>query len=417
MDRAEMIEELKVMPNVKRSDIAYRHMRDPRLLRYYYKMKTVSNLKELGLSGSSPTDLFIGRYGYPHVFVGPLVPPEFGDTSLLGMPELWRDKSIEEIVGFRSKLIRGMHLTRVDAVEKGRVEEGMRDLALAENPTDIEVELNSRPVVRMEYMDEVQPYGPSAKMKGFVAQNIKADKKIESRYSDTDAKAVTSLVELYERNVPVTKMQRALSAGLLGLGNSRKFVPTRWSITAVDDTLSKHNLEDVKYLEPVDAIHAYYNVALDNRWLIFFIPGRWQYESIEAWYPKTVWNLDGTEIAMFSSYEGFRGRKTYAEIGGCYYAARLAVSEKMKKIGRQGVVLILREVHEGYIMPVGVWNVREHVRETLAAEPTILHSTKEMFDLAKQRLAIPQSVWIKNSRILRDCIMQPKISDYLKDVI
>jgi hypothetical protein len=410
-----MIDEMGVgLPNVKRSDIAYRHMRDPALLRYYYKIKTVLNLKELGVEGSSPTDLFIGRYGYPNVFIGPLVPPEFGDTSLLGMPELWRDKSIEEIVGFRSRLIRGMHLTRVDAVEKGKIEEGVRDLALAENPTDIEVELNSKPFVRMEYLDEVQPYGPSAKMKGFGIQNIRADKRIESRYTDTDAKAATSLTELYERDVPVSKMQRALAAGLLGLGGNRKFVPTRWSITAVDDTLSKYNLNDVKALESVDAIQCYYNVALDNRWLIFFIPGKWQYESIEAWYPKTVWNMDGTDISIYSSYEGYYGRKTYAEIGGCYYAARLAVTERMKKIGRQGVVLILREVHDGYIMPVGVWNVREHVRETLATEPTILHNTREMFEMMKKRLAIPQKAWVKNSRILRDSLMQSRISDYLK---
>jgi hypothetical protein len=389
-------------------------MRDPALLRYYYKMKTVSNLKELGVAGSSPTDLFIGRYGYPHVFIGPLVPPEFGDTSMLGMPELWRDKSIEEIVGFRSRLIRGMHLTRVDAVEKGKIEEGVRDLALSETVAEVDLDLKTRPFVKMEFLDDVQPYGPSAKMNGFDVQNARADKRIESRYSDTDAKAIVSLTELYERGIPVSKMSRALSAGLFGIGRNRKFVPTRWSITAVDDTLSKHNLEDVKSLAPVDAIHAYYNVALDNRWLIFFIPGKWQYESIEAWYPKTVWNMDGSDISIYSSHEGYYGRKTYAGIGGCYYAARLAVTEKMKQIGKQGVVLILREVHEGYIMPVGVWNVREHVRETLSTQPTILHNTADMFNLMKEKLAIPQNAWVRNSNVLKDSLMQSRISDYLK---
>ena len=33
------------------------------------------------ISGDSPTDIFIGRYGYPKVFIGPLVPPVFGDTD------------------------------------------------------------------------------------------------------------------------------------------------------------------------------------------------------------------------------------------------------------------------------------------------------------------------------------------------
>ncbi|EQD64458.1 hypothetical protein B2A_01987, partial [mine drainage metagenome] len=31
---------------------------------------------------------------------------------------------------------------------------------------------------------------------------------------------------------------------------------------------------------------AYRLTALDNRWLILFLPGSWRYESIETWYPK-----------------------------------------------------------------------------------------------------------------------------------
>ena len=40
-------------------------------------------LDSVDLAGSSPPGVFIGRYGYPKVEVGPLVPPEFGDTSAM----------------------------------------------------------------------------------------------------------------------------------------------------------------------------------------------------------------------------------------------------------------------------------------------------------------------------------------------
>src|SRR5580700_8346015 len=99
-----MLKELQQQPKVKRSDIVYRHMRDPSLLRYYYKMKTVSVLNKMVIEGSSPTDIFVGRFGYPYVNIGPLVPPEMGDTSLLATPERWRNLSIEDVVNFRSKL-------------------------------------------------------------------------------------------------------------------------------------------------------------------------------------------------------------------------------------------------------------------------------------------------------------------------
>src|SRR5256712_9257997 len=65
---------------------------------------------------------------------------------------------------------------------------------------------------------------------------------------------------------------------------------------------------------------------------------------------------------MLGDSEGFHNRKTYAKPGGCYYSARLAVSEYLDGIGRQAGAIMLREIHPGYIMPVGVWNVRESLR-------------------------------------------------------
>ncbi|HUY70048.1 MAG TPA: hypothetical protein VMV00_00565 [Candidatus Baltobacteraceae bacterium] len=414
VDRAEMIRELgAISPAVKRSDIVYKHMRDPALLRYYYNVKTMKLLDRMEISGSAPTDIFIGRFGYPKVSIGPLVPPEYGDTSILGMPERWRHMSIEDVVNMRSKLVRGMHTTKVKDVENGRVEQLVRDLALAEKPAETEMNFSKKPSMSMTMMDEVQPFGPSAKISSMDVYNFKADRKMESRYTDTDATARTSMIELYERGVPVSRIQKGLSAGLFGIGQNRKFVPTRWSITAVDDTLGKANLEEVKSYETLDAIHAYYNVSLDNRWLIFLIPGGWQYESIEAWYPKTVWNENGVDISIYGSYEGYTGRKTYAEIGGCYYSGRLAITEKMKMLKKQSMALILREVHYGYIMPVGVWNVREHVRDTLQVKPDILHTVSDMFNYAKARLDIGAKDWIKNSRMLRDLLSQRRIAEYV----
>ncbi len=416
MDRFAILNELgngDTTRHVKRSDIVYRHMRDPALLRYYYKLKLQPFTNKLELAGSSPTDLFIGRFGYPKVFIGPLVPPEFGDTSVLGTPERWRSMSIEQVVEMRSKLVRGVHLTSVKNVEAGKIEEFVRDLALAERPAEAEVSFARKPVAKIAMQDEVQPFGPSAEMKTFELYNVKTDKKVESRYSDIDAKANTSMVELYNKGVPVSKIQRGLSAGLFGMKNDRKFVPTRWSITAVDDTLSKSNLETVKSFDPIDSIYAYASTALDNRWLIFFIPGNWQYESIEAWYPNTVWNENGKDVSIFGSYENYNGRKHYAEIGGCYYSGRLAVTEAMMSLQKQAMALILREVHDGYLMPVGVWNVREHVRETLETQPMIMHSMKDMFECIQRVFEIGTKDWIKNSVMLTELIRQKRLAEYM----
>ena len=60
------------------------------------------------IAGSSPPGVFVGRFGYPKVFVGPMVPPVSGDTEILDTPEWWMGKGFDEIVNFRYSLLRGI---------------------------------------------------------------------------------------------------------------------------------------------------------------------------------------------------------------------------------------------------------------------------------------------------------------------
>jgi Uncharacterized conserved protein len=68
-------------------------------------------------------------------------------------------------------------------------------------------------------------------------------------------------------------------------------------------------------------------------------------------------------------YEGYRRRKTYPEIGGCYYSSRLAAAEFLRSRRRQAVVILWREIYPGFDLPVGVWFVRENVRELFRGKP------------------------------------------------
>jgi hypothetical protein len=142
------------------------------------------------------------------------------------------------------------------------------------------------------------------------------------------------------------------------------------------------------------------------------IPAQWSYEAIEAWYPGTVWNPDGRNIVMFGDSEGYEGRTTYAEIGGCYYAARLAVCELLTKERRQATVIVLREAHPGYIMPVGVWQVRENVRNAMRQKPFTFHTLDEVLKFIASRFQIPLQQWIMGSNLLRNALFQKKITDY-----
>ncbi|MGI0149714.1 MAG: hypothetical protein ACREDF_09320, partial [Thermoplasmata archaeon] len=108
----------------------------------------------------------------------------------------------------------------------------------------------------------------------------------------------------------------------------------------------------------------------------------------------------------------FEGRTTYASIGGCYYAARLAVGEALAREGRQAATVILRETHPGYIMPVGVWNVREHVRAALRQPPQLFATMKATLAHLGRRLDIPMERYVRMSEVLQHVLYQRTFDDY-----
>ncbi len=387
--------------------------RCPILVRYDFMMRTAPMIDRLDLEGSSPPGVFVGRIGYPKVYVGPLVPPLHGDTEILDTPESWIGRTMEDIVSFRSQLVRGMHRVHVMDVETGgRIVDLTRELALSTAATEVEVGFTKKPHGRVVLDDNVQPFGPSAPLRKLDVSTLRVDRKLDRAYSDTDLLARDAVLELYGDGVAVSKLQRAFSVGAFGLGKNRKFVPTRWSITAVDDTIGKELRETVKTFPLVNEIRVFEAVGFDDRFLVVQMPRPWRYELIEAWYPKTLWNPLGSEVVMFGDHEGFEGRTTYASIGGCYYAARLAVGEALVRERRQAAVVILRETHPGYIMPVGVWNVREHVREALRRPPRAFVTMAETLAYLQTRLDIPMKRYIRVSEVLKNVLYQRTFDDF-----
>ncbi len=111
--------------------------------------------------------------------------------------------------------------------------------------------------------------------------------------------ATKAVVDLYNRGVMVSKIQKAFSVGAFGVEKKRRLVPTRWSITAVDDIISKNLREKVKTFPEINEYRVYESIYMDNVFEILMIPAQWSYESMEAWYPGTVWNPAGSNIAIF----------------------------------------------------------------------------------------------------------------------
>jgi len=387
--------------------------RCPVLVRFHSHNKIKNLLDTVRIGGSSPPSIFIGRSGYPKVSIGPMIPPVMGDTTYIDTPEQWLDNTIEDIVDFRSMLIRGTHVADVHDVESSdKTVSFTRELALSKNSIFTEALFQKKPRGNIRFFSESQPHGPSAPLKKLDITNPKYEPHIEKAYYDTDLKSTDAVYMLYKDGVQVSRIQKAFSVGAFGIGKYRRFVPTRWSITAVDSTIGNIMMDQTRYFPWINEFRVYYHNQFDNRWIILMMPSEWQYELIEAWYPNTAWNQYDTNIAMFNSYEFYEGRTTYADIGGCYYAARLAVNETLHKQRRQAATLVLREAHPGYIMPIGVWNVRESVRKTLTNPYQTYDTLEAALHFISEKLAIPLDRWVKNSALLKHRLYQRKLDDF-----
>jgi hypothetical protein len=389
--------------------------RCPILVKVHYYLTSIPLMSSANIDGVSPPSVFIGRIGYPYVYAGPLVPPVHEDTSLYDLPEKWFGKSIDEIVGFRSLLIRGKHRVNVkNFMEAGKIIEETQELALANNTVDIELNLTRKPRGSIFMDDNVQPFGPSAPIRDLRIGNARFDHRVEKAFYDTDLRAQPAVLELYNRGVMVSKIQKAFSVGAFGLKKNRRFVPTRWSITAIDDIIGKNLMEKVKMFPEINEYRVYESIYLDNVFEILMIPASWSYESMEAWYPGTIWNPNGKNVAIYSDWEGNSGRATYAQIGGCYYSARLAVCEQLVNERRQATVIVFREARPGYIMPVGVWQVRENVRNAMMHVPIKFNTLEEALKRVSTQLEIPLKRWINQSSLLKSILYQRRITDYFR---
>ena len=390
--------------------------RCPIMVKVNSYLKSAPLLSSEDIDGASPPSVFIGRIGYPNVYVGPLVPPIHEDTSIFDLPEQWFGKSIDEIVGFRSLLVRGKHRVNVHEFgQAGKIMEQTRELALADDSVDTELNLTKKPRGSIFVDDEVQPFGPSAPIRDLHVGNTRFDHRVEKAYYDTDLKATQAVRELYSRGVLVSKIQKAFSVGAFGVEKKRRLVPTRWSITAVDDIISKSLVEQVKTFPEINEYRVYESIYLDNVFEILMIPAAWSYESMEAWYPGTTWNPNGDSVVIYSDSEGNSGRTTYAQIGGCYYSARLATCELLVKERRQATVIVLREARPGYIMPIGVWQVRENVRNAMRQKPCEFKTLNDSLRFISGRFEIPMHQWIIQGKLIRHALFQKRISDFFSN--
>jgi hypothetical protein len=330
--------------------------------------------------GSTAPSVFVGRSSYPNVSTGLLAPVgDENDAADYVTTGEWyrRGYNIDDVFQRRTGLLNSTRQSNVDVHD---VWDGFvgtqREVAIADRPVDIELGLDESPGFDIDdsLEDIAAPRGPRASAEtARVTENPSVPRAVEKTLSDDDWRAEGAIAYLYRRGFDVYEINNVLSVGALGRGDNRRLVPTRWSITAVDDTVGQYLRGTIRNAPSIDQTLVWHNSYMGNDYWVIATPGDWEFELLELKAPGSIWNPDPDgQLYMAADSEGYEGRTDYVEeTSGAYYAARLGVLEALADRDRQATVFVVRHATSGYWAPVGVWQIRESIRDALESEPAV----------------------------------------------
>lgn len=344
--------------------------------------------------GTSPT-VFIGKHNYPNVNIGIMSPQlQTEHARDWDNPQLWyKEYNINQVVEKRTTLVNCN--TKINSKFLDKVQE----VALSKKPVDVEVALNKKPKPKFEQDFVNNPMGPSTKVeKVRICDNISMNKTVEKCYYDFDLKSMKAVNILYQKDFDVNSITRMFSTGAFGVKKNRKVVPTRWSITAVDDALGKQLIRQVKCYKLIDDYRVLSGDFYGNYYTIILLPNVWGYELFET--------TNGTTYCH--DFEEYNCRKSYAlNTAGGYYASRLAVLEYLSRIKKQARAIVLRQVTPEYSCPLGVWVVRQATRKA-TGNVKGFNSKEEM--LKHLKITTPINGLLNSSKLFENFNLQKKLS-------
>jgi len=336
----------------------------------------------------TPPSIFVGRIGYPKVYVGPLIALDV-DPVYAESPWLW--KNIEEVIKLRVSLLRASKLVRVDlAREPNDFILDIQEAVASIKPVEVEAQIE-KVSKKAEFDDVIQPMGYSAIVEKIkLAENPKIPKKVQKIHSD-DIKAVEAIKILHDAGFSTYYLQKIFSAGMLGIKEKRKLVPTRWSITAVHSILGENLKKEIVTYDTISEHYLFNYEHFGNHFEIILSPGTYFFQLFELWKRKSFWSPKKDWIGYDN--EDVRPKSDYSELGGGYYAARLPVLEHLANIKKQASILVIREIKPEYYAPLGVWVVEEGVRKALKKKPEIFQTFDEALNVAASRIKTDLRLW------------------------
>ncbi len=399
--------------------------------------------------------------------------PDKTNLDKIGQNKIDRDRIFRNKDTFGSRITGSVRLKDSNSNNNSKFTQELKEIAMARKPAEVEVKLEGLPKPRLSFDQYIAPTNLNAGLSRLnIIANTKINRAVDKVAEQDDMRASSAVDYLMKKGYNQYSIQRLLAGGVLGTKSQRRFVPTRWSITATDDIMGRKIKARISDYKKAD-YRVYFGGHMGNYYLIMFFPAPFAYELYEMAIEgnekgnrmgnrmdnimenrsgdrigDNMWNrtenrtgnqesgsdsfskdsdswdnggfLDKRGLVVpryVRDYEGFRGRKDYAEdTAGGYYAARLSILQKLDEIKRTASVLALRFVTKEYWAPLGVWVVREAVKKALEGRGIGFDSQELMLEysgsLATRKFGVDVKKLLSNSFILNDALKQKTLDGF-----
>lgn len=321
---------------------------------FYEKIKKYSKeLKSTNEIEGFASGAIVGEKNYPNLKVHSISNTNIENSFFKNNSQVMSDYS--KIIDLKAKNILGS--TSNISVKKfnNRITDEIRDIYKSKS----EVEFSSKFEKNLKFdkivINKVAGIvGSSNQLESLSANsNTSTSKQIEKNISN-DIKATKAIINLYEQNVNENQIINLLALGSFGVSSNKKLVPTKWAISAYDQTIEKYLFNQLKKFKLITKYEVYEFNNKGNYFLIILFPEFLSGETIESQN-----DFYGTD---YFNNENKLDKKT-PQISGAYYANKLAVFEHLRERKRQSAFLSIRLIKD-YDIPLGVVFVRECVRNS-----------------------------------------------------
>lgn len=324
-------------------------------IRFYKELKLaqskLKNTKEIeGYASGS----IVGEKNYPFLKIHS-VSNENKKSSFFKLNNLVK-KNYNDIIKIKAKSILGSTQETYIKKTKERVNNELQNIYKSKKAIEFTSEFEKEIKFDKIIINKLSGIlGSKNELKSIILnQNPPTSKQIE-KFTQKDIKSKQAIISLYEKGINEQQIINLLALGSFGIDINKKLVPTKWAITAYDQTIEKHLFNKIKKNKIIQNYEIYLHQDKGNFFIIILTSDILNGEIIEK--------FEGGSPSDYFDHENKLDKKEPATSGG-YFSTKLGIFEHLCQKNKQAGIISIRII-EDYDIHLGVIFVRECARQAM----------------------------------------------------